>query len=524
MRNLHVCFCHVPALTEGIDLPPQNGPDFAGPHPALGLARTFGAVAVVVAVVAGSFWLNDDDGAQPRPRAPLVLASMSLDPEPIKLPDFSPVETALNVSIDPGDYRLSELGAEPSEMAEEADDAEGALQIVKVRNGDTFLDLLMGVGISRAQAHDAVSALRTVFNPRDLKVGQEVTLTVAAPPGKGESAALLAANFAARPDLDIALSRDSDGRFTALPRERALKRELVRATGAIRSSLFDAGSAAGVPGAVMVEFIRAFSFDVDFQRDLQQGDVFEIVFERFRDSQGRFAKDGVILYGAMLLSGETKKIYRYTPGDGGPPDYYNEKGESVRKALLRTPIDGARLTSGFGSRNHPILGYSAMHKGVDFGAPAGTPIQAAGDGVIEQSGWNGSYGNYIRIRHNSDFASAYAHMSRIAPNLRAGARVRQGQIIGYVGTTGRSTGPHLHYEIMRRGAQVNPMSIQAPIGRKLEGPMMTRFREARADIDLQVTALAPTTRVAVSATTTQSFSPQSSETLSPVRPRPAATR
>lgn len=200
----------------------------------------------------------------------------------------------------------------------------------------------------------------------------------------------------------------------------------------------------------------------------------------------------------MTLSGETKRIYRY-PSDEDGADYYNERGESVRKALLRTPIDGARLTSGFGSRNHPILGYSAVHKGVDFGAPAGTPIQAAGDGVVEQSGWNGSYGNYIRIRHNTEFASAYAHMSRIAINLRAGQRVRQGQIIGYVGTTGRSTGPHLHYEIIRRGTQVNPISVQAPIGRKLEGPALTRFREARADMDLRVAALAPTTRIAADA-------------------------
>ncbi len=486
---------YLQSLTEGIDLPPQHGPDIAGPHPALAIARTTGVIVLVTAIVAGSFWLNDAQNAQPRPTSPLVITSLSLDPEPIRLADLSPTESALNVSIDPGDYRLSEIGPEPSETVDNTDDSEAAREIVKVRNGDTFLDLLMGVGVSRAQAHDAVSALRTVFNPRDLKIGQEITLTVAAPTAKGDGKALLAANFAARADLDINLSRDSDGRFTALQRDRMLRRELIRATGTVRSNLFEAGSTAGVPGAVMVEFIRAFSYDVDFQRDIQQGDRFEIVFERFRDGQGRFAKDGVILFGAMTLSGETKRIYRH-PSDEDGADYYNERGESVRKALLRTPIDGARLTSSFGSRNHPILGYSAMHKGVDFGAPAGTPIQAAGDGVVEQAGWNGSYGNYIRIRHNTDFASAYAHMSRLAANLRSGQRVRQGQIIGYVGTTGRSTGPHLHYEIIRRGTQVNPISVQAPIGRKLEGPALTRFREARADMDLRVAALAPTTRIA----------------------------
>jgi murein DD-endopeptidase MepM/ murein hydrolase activator NlpD len=503
-------------------LPPQHGPEIAGPHPALAIARTTGVVALVTAIVAGSFWLTDAQNTQPRPTGPLVITSLSLDPEPIRIADLSPSETALNVSIDPGDYRLSEIGPEPSETAEASDDSDAARKIVKVRNGDTFLDLLMGVGVSRAQAHDAVSALRTVFNPRDLKIGQEITLTVAAPAAKGDGKALLAANFAARADLDINLSRDSDGRFTALQRDRMLRRELVRATGTVRSSLFEAGSGAGVPGAVMVEFIRAFSYDVDFQRDIQQGDQFEIVFERFRDGQGRFAKDGVILFGAMRMNNETKRIYRY-PSDEDGADYYNERGESVRKALLRTPIDGARLTSSFGSRNHPILGYSAMHKGVDFGAPAGTPIQAAGDGVVEQAGWNGSYGNYIRIRHNTEFASAYAHMSKVATNLRAGQRVRQGQIIGYVGTTGRSTGPHLHYEIIRRGTQVNPISVQAPIGRKLEGPALSRFREARADMDLRVAALAPTTRVAGNLIPVIP-APVGPAELNPMMPRPAATR
>jgi murein DD-endopeptidase MepM/ murein hydrolase activator NlpD len=163
----------------------------------------------------------------------------------------------------------------------------------------------------------------------------------------------------------------------------------------------------------------------------------------------------------------------------------------VRKALLKTPIDGARLTSGFGNRMHPILGYSAFHKGVDFGAPAGTPIQAAGDGVVEQKGWNGGYGNYIRIRHGGEYATAYAHLSRFAAGVAEGARIRQGQIIGYVGSTGRSTGPHLHYEILRRGAQVNPVAVKFPTGRKLDGGDLTRFRAARVETDRLMAQTAP---------------------------------
>ena len=174
----------------------------------------------------------------------------------------------------------------------------------------------------------------------------------------------------------------------------------------------------------------------------------------------------------MTLRGQEIRYFRYKPR-GEDEDYFTQPGQSVRKALLRTPIDGARLTSGFGSRHHPVLGYTRMHRGVDFGAASGTPIQAAGDGVVELAGWNTGYGNYVRIRHNSTYSTAYAHMSRMA--VKTGARVRQGQVIGYVGATGLATGPHLHYETLVNGAQVNPMSIRMPSGRKLEGAEYAAF-------------------------------------------------
>ncbi|MFM8991188.1 MAG: M23 family metallopeptidase, partial [Alphaproteobacteria bacterium] len=188
-------------------------------------------------------------------------------------------------------------------------------------------------------------------------------------------------------------------------------------------------------------------------------------------------------------------LYRHVDRDGHV-DFFNEKGESVRKALLKTPIDGARLTSGFGNRTHPILGYSAFHKGVDFGAPTGTPIQAAGDGVVEKKGWFGGYGNYVRLKHNSEFATAYGHMSRFAPGIAEGSRVRQGQVIGYVGSTGMSTGPHLHYEILKRGAQVNPTGVKFPTGRKLEGVDLVNFRHAKARVDQSFAEASSVLRVA----------------------------
>jgi murein DD-endopeptidase MepM/ murein hydrolase activator NlpD len=397
--------------------------------------------------------------------------------------------------IDLGDFRLSDTGPEPSEeVAEDEPAAAEQQRVVMVRRGDTLLDLLLSVGIARAEAHEAVSALRSVFNPRDLKPGLEITLTLGAP-NLGDQPSLLGASFAANAERDIALSRDTEGRFTALRRNKDLQRELIRTRGIVRSSLFEAASAAGLPGAIMVEMIRALSYDIDFQRDVQPGDTFDIVFERFRDEEGRFAKDGDVIYGALTLSGAKRQIYRYTHGDG-TTGYYNEKGESVRKALLRTPIDGARLTSAFGERMHPILGYSAAHKGADFGAPQGTPVQAAGDGTVELIGWQGAYGQYIRIRHNAEYATAYAHLGRFASGLRQGDRIRQGQVIGYVGTTGRSTGPHLHYEVIRRGTQINPIAVQLPTVRKLEGADLIQFRTVKAEMDLQVASIEPITRLA----------------------------
>jgi murein DD-endopeptidase MepM/ murein hydrolase activator NlpD len=389
----------------------------------------------------------------------------------------------------PGDADDETPVAEAAEPPEAGAASDGALaapprpsqRIVAVRRGDTLMDILLSLGISRAEAHEAVSALASVYDLRGLRPGQEITFTFA-PGGPGEGQPLVGAWLAARADRDVGVARDQAGRFVPHQHDKELTLRPVRARGTVTSSLYEAGLQAGVPAAVMVEVIRIFSYDVDFQREIQPGDSFEVFFERFVDSEERNVKIGALAFASLTLSGKTHTAYRFVDRDG-MADFYNEKGESLRKALLKTPIDGARLTSGFGNRMHPILGYSAFHKGVDFAAPTGTPIQAAGDGVIEQRNWNGSYGNYVRIRHSAEYATAYAHLSRFAAGLKEGARVRQGQVIGFVGSTGRSTGPHLHYEILRRGAQVNPVNVKFPTGRKLVGIDLTRFRFARTETD-----------------------------------------
>jgi murein DD-endopeptidase MepM/ murein hydrolase activator NlpD len=362
-------------------------------------------------------------------------------------------------------------------------------QVVAVRRGDTLMDILLTLGISRAEAHEAVSALSTVYDVRGLRPGQEITFTFA-PGAPGEGQPLAGAWFAARADRDVGVARDQTGRFVPQQHDKELTLRRTRARGTVATSLYEAGLQSGVPANVMSEMIRIFSFDVDFQRDIQPGDAFDVFYDLFVDAEGKPVRSGTLAFASLTLSGKTQAVYRFVDKDG-QADFYNDRGESVRKALLKTPIDGARLTSGFGNRMHPILGYSAFHKGVEFGAPAGTPIQAAGDGVVEQKGWNGGYGNYIRIRHGGEYATAYAHLSRFAAGVAEGARIRQGQIIGYVGSTGRSTGPHLHYEILRRGAQVNPVAVKFPTGRKLDGGDLARFRAARVETDRLMAQTAP---------------------------------
>jgi len=355
---------------------------------------------------------------------------------------------------------------------------------VRVARGDTLMALLVRAGAERAEASEAIAALRAVFDPRGLKPGQKIDVGLAAPldgaaKGKGR---LLSIGLRPSVERDVRVIRGTDAAFVAKEIARKLDRRAVAAIGRIESNLSLAAQAAGLPRRTMAELIRMYSFDVDFQRDLRGGDSFEVLYEGLYEQDGTLAKSGDILYAALTLSGQRLALYRFTP-KSGRTHYFDAKGRSVRKTLMRTPIDGARLSSGFGMRRHPILGYSRMHRGVDFAAPRGTPIYAAGDGRIEVAGRNGGYGRYVRIRHNSTYKTAYAHMSRIAKGVRKGKRVKQGQVIGYVGTTGRSTGPHLHYEVLVNGKQVNPRKVKLPSGEKLKSADLTTFAARRAEID-----------------------------------------
>ncbi|MBP2296334.1 murein DD-endopeptidase MepM/ murein hydrolase activator NlpD [Azospirillum rugosum] len=353
-------------------------------------------------------------------------------------------------------------------------------QVLSVGNGDTLMDMLTGADVPADEATNAIAALRKVYDPRKLQVGQRVTVLFE--PRRGGSKRFVGLEFVPDVVRSVSVSRKGDSDFTSNEVEKAVTRQPVAAQAVIRSSLFEAGSAANVPVSVMMALIKDYSYDIDFQRDLQPGDRFEVLYERLVTADGKVAGEGDILYAALVLSGEEFPIFRHKSRDGRI-DYYNREGESIRRALLRTPIDGARITSGFGMRHHPILGFSKMHKGMDFGAPTGTPIFAAGSGVVEEVGPHGGYGNYIRIRHNTQISTAYAHLSRIAKGTKRGARIDQGDVIGYVGTTGRSTGPHLHYEVLKAGQQVNPKSVDLPTGEKLAGRELQAFEQTVRSVE-----------------------------------------
>jgi murein DD-endopeptidase MepM/ murein hydrolase activator NlpD len=365
-----------------------------------------------------------------------------------------------------------------------------------VGKGDTLMALLTDAGVTAPTADRAIRAMAKIYKPRRIKPGQRIVLTLQPQSSPNAPPALVSLTFAESVERDIAVHRTETG-YKAQAIARPLTRVTAHAAGRINSSLYVAGVEAGLNQSTLAYLIQIFSFDVDFQRDIRRGDQFALMFDEYRDEDGQVAKTGNISVAEMVLSGQKIRLYRYKTKDG-LVDFYNENGQSVRKALLRTPIDGARISSGFGRRRHPILGYTRMHKGLDFAARRGTPIYAAGHGVVDFAGLKGSYGKYVRIRHTGAYKTAYAHMHRYGKGVRTGSRVHQGQIIGYVGSTGRSTGPHLHYEVHKNGRQVNPRSIKLPSGRKLKRRELSVFRAHRLALDNQYTALTQTQQIAES--------------------------
>ena len=255
----------------------------------------------------------------------------------------------------------------------------------------------------------------------------------------------------------------------------------------IKSNLYSSAIESGVEPNIIVEFARIFGFEVDFQRDIRKGDWFEIMYEKFKDDNNKVRDTGKIIYASMYVNGEEINLYNFKYNS--EEDYYDIKGKSITKSLMKTPINGARLSSSFGMRKHPILGYNKMHRGTDFAAPSGTPIMASGSGTVTRARWCGGGGNCVKIKHNSTYETIYAHMKAFAKGIKEGRKVKQGQIIGYIGSTGLSTGPHLHYEVIVNGKKVNSQKLKLPSGKTLKGDERKQFELDRIKIDLKLAGL-----------------------------------
>ncbi len=437
------------------------------------LAYPAGALAGLV-LFAAAILMVGMASAAPRDGAPLP-------PTPLPSPDREPPMAMLGPKAPPPPApAIFQPG--PGEMRTDRD--------LRIARGQSLIALLTGAGVDSRDAHKAAGAIGGVIDLRRLKIGETVGIAFLTGPRARARGGLAGLSMKKDPRTEVGVVRLSSGDFRAFQRERRLDRELTAIRGEIRASLYADGVREGAPAEIMMGVFRLLAYSLDLQRDIQPGDRFELLFERYLEPDGSVADLGEIHYVALRTGGSALAFYRFEK-EPGVFDYYDAEGEGARRALLATPLDSPRVTSRYGKRRHPILGYNKMHRGVDFGAPTGTPIRAAGNGTVVKRGWHGAYGRYIRIRHKAGYQTAYAHLRRYAKGSKVGSRVKQGQIIGYVGSSGRSTGPHLHYEVLVNGRQVNPMKLDLPSGDTLKGEALERFRLRRAEIDRTLAATAP---------------------------------
>jgi murein DD-endopeptidase MepM/ murein hydrolase activator NlpD len=265
--------------------------------------------------------------------------------------------------------------------------------------------------------------------------------------------------------------------------EKNFSKEITYKEAIITNSLYNSAINLGIKPNVIIEFARLYGFQVDFQRDIWKNDSFQIIYEEFKNEKGNVVDTGDIIYANLNLQNTNLQLYKFEY-EKNKIDYFDENGKSMRKTLMKTPINGARLSSSFGKRKHPILGYNKLHTGTDFASPKGTPIMASGDGIISRAKWCGGGGNCIKIKHNSVYQTVYAHLSKFGRGIKRGIRVKQGQIIGYVGSTGMSTGPHLHYEVIENGRKINSQKLKLPSGRILKGKDRNLFEVNKIKIDV----------------------------------------
>ena len=353
-------------------------------------------------------------------------------------------------------------------------------KIIKVTAGDSLQKILLKEKIPIEEVNKIYQITKDKINLTKLQKGQTITVIFK----KKEDKLLISRISFQIDELTTAYiyNNKKTNDYEVRLNQKNLEKVNFLAKGVIVNSLFASAQKIDVDAEVVVEFARIFGFEIDFQRDIRKNDEFQIFYERFEDDEGENFKNGNILFAYLKNSGREIKLYRYKDSKNNI-GYFTPDGKSIEKALMKTPINGARLSSGYGMRKHPILGYNKLHQGTDFAARRGTPIMASGSGTVERASWFGAYGKYVRIRHNSTYKTAYAHLSKFGRNIKAGRKVRQGQIIGYVGSTGRSTGPHLHYEVLVNNKRTNSQRLKLPSGKKLSKNEMENFNLEKQRID-----------------------------------------
>jgi murein DD-endopeptidase MepM/ murein hydrolase activator NlpD len=371
-----------------------------------------------------------------------------------------------------------------------------------VKKGDSVTTILRDQGASAEEARAIAATLGARGRDGGLKEGQKLRILMA-PAGPGQRLQpyrVIVANdstieaVAALSDLGKYVAVDVQSMNTASETAENSDDDDDDGSGVrLYQSIYETALRNKVPPSVIEDMVRIYSYDVDFQRKVQPGDSFDVFYAGEDDGSSTERND--VLFASLTVGGETKKYYRFQTPDDAVVDYYDETGKSAKKFLVRKPVNNAIMRSGFGGRRHPILGYVKMHTGVDWATPYGTPIFASGNGVVEKAGWEGGYGKYVRLKHNNGYETAYGHMSAFAKGLEVGKRVRQGQVIGFVGSTGVSTGAHVHYEILVNGRFVDPMRIKLPRGRSLDGPLLASFEKERDRLDTMMTNRGTAARV-----------------------------
>ena len=348
----------------------------------------------------------------------------------------------------------------------------------KILAGQTFDQILNSYSVNKEEIDEIKKNLSKKVNLNKLSTNQKIQFTVDQSNNFVKDFIFQLSNTE-----KIYLTRNiKEDKFQQKILLTKLKKKIIYSENIILQSLYKSASDRKVPIGIIIEFARIYGFQVDFQRDIRKKDSFQIMYEVFKDENGKVIENGSILFANLKLSGENNVLYYFDRK--GSEGHYDKNGKSVQKALMKTPINGARLSSPFGMRKHPIDGFNKIHRGTDFAAPMGTPIMASGNGVIRKAGWCGGGGNCVVIKHNSTYQTVYAHMSKFAKGIRSGVRVRQGQTIGYVGSTGKSTGPHLHYEVIVNGKRVNSQKLKLPSGKILKGEERKLFETKKIKLDV----------------------------------------